>query len=114
MDDLLSDFIAETRETAQAVAEEIVGWEAAPHDRTRLDGIFRFVHTVKGSCGFLDLPRIEQLSHAAEEVLAAVRSGTRTPDAALVSAVLAIIDRIVAMVDALESGETLSEDANRC
>ena len=80
MDDLLQEFIAETRETLEALSGEIVAWEAAPDDRDRLDAIFRFVHTVKGSCGFLDLPRLERLSHAAEDVLAAVRAGERVPD----------------------------------
>ena len=109
MDDLLTDFIAETRETLEALAGEIVAWEANPDDRTRLDAIFRFVHTVKGSCGFLDLPRLQRLSHSAEDVLAEVRSGARAPDAALVSAVLAIIDRIGELTDALEANETLPE-----
>ena len=53
MDDLLQEFIAETRETLEALAGEIVAWEANPTDRARLDAIFRFVHTVKGSCGFV-------------------------------------------------------------
>ncbi len=75
MDELLGDFIAETRETLEPLAGEIVAWEAAPDDRARLDAIFRFVHTVKGSCGFLDLPRLEHLSHAAESALARVRDG---------------------------------------
>ena len=109
MDDLLTDFIAETRETLEALAGEIVAWEADPADKTRLDAIFRFVHTVKGSCGFLDLPRLGSLSHAAEDCLAEVRSGSRIPDAALVSAVLAIIDRIGELTDALEANETLPE-----
>src|SRR3546814_11058694 len=93
MDDLLQEFIAETRETLEALSGEIVAWEADPANRDRLDAIFRFVHTVKGSCGFLDLPRLARLSHAAEDVLAAVRSGTRIPDRALVNEVLAIAHR---------------------
>ena len=109
MDDLLNDFIAETRDTLDAIAGELVAWEADPADRSRLDAIFRFVHTVKGSCGFLDLPRLQRLSHAAEDVLAAVRSGERTADAALVSAVLAVIDRIGELSDAMERGEELPE-----
>ena len=94
MDDLLQEFIAETRETLEALSGEIIAWEAAPDDRERLDAIFRFVHTVKGSCGFLDLPRLARLSHAAEDVLDAVRSGTRLPDTRLVNAVLAIASTI--------------------
>ncbi|RZF66357.1 chemotaxis protein CheA [Sphingomonas populi] len=109
MDDLLREFIAETRETLEALSGEIVAWEATPDDRERLDAIFRFVHTVKGSCGFLDLPRLSRLSHAAEDVLAAVRSGERTPDTALVNAVLAIVDRIGEIVEAIDAGAPLHD-----
>ncbi|VXC91577.1 chemotaxis protein CheA [Sphingomonas sp. 8AM] len=109
MDDLLQEFIAETRETLEAISGEIVGWEADPGDRSRLDAIFRFVHTIKGSCGFLDLPRLARLSHAAEDALAAVRAGERAPDQALVTVILAIIDRIGEIVEAIDAGESLSE-----
>ena len=109
MDDLLQEFIAETRETLEALSGEIVAWESAPDDRERLDSIFRFVHTVKGSCGFLDLPRLARLSHAAEDVLAAVRSGERSPDTRLVNAVLAIVDRIGEIVEAIDAGHPLDD-----
>ncbi len=109
MDELLADFVAETREMLEASEGEIIAWEADPADRARLDTIFRFVHTVKGNCGFFDFPRLAGLSHAAEDALADCRSGRRDPDAALVTAVLAIIDRIVQMVDAIEAGEEFPE-----
>jgi two-component system chemotaxis sensor kinase CheA len=110
VDDLINDFIAETREMLEALSGEIVAWEAEPGDRGRLDEIFRFVHTVKGNSGFFDLPRIRALSHAAEDALAAVRSGTRSADARLVSAVLAVIDRLAELVEALETGEALASE----
>jgi two-component system chemotaxis sensor kinase CheA len=110
MDDLLTEFIAETREMLEALGGVIVAWEAAPDDRARLDEIFRFVHTVKGNCGFFDLPRLEKLSHSAEDVLAEVRSGTRVADPSLVSAVLAIIDRIGELVQALETGDSIASE----
>ncbi|ALE17353.1 Signal transduction histidine kinase CheA [Altererythrobacter epoxidivorans] len=109
MDDLLTDFVAETREMLEASEGEIIAWEANPADRARLDAIFRFVHTVKGNCGFFDFPRLEALSHAAEDALSDVRADRRVPDSQLVSAVLAIIDRIAAMVDAIEAGEDFPE-----
>jgi two-component system chemotaxis sensor kinase CheA len=110
MDELLTEFIAETRDMLQALSEEVVAWEAAPADRERLDRIFRFVHTVKGNCGFFDLPRIEALSHAAEDVLAEVRAGRRGADKPLVSAVLAVLDRIGLLIEALDSGGDVSAD----
>jgi two-component system, chemotaxis family, sensor kinase CheA len=107
MDDLIADFVAECREMLEALGGEIVAWEAQPDDRARLDSIFRFVHTVKGNCGFFEFPRLEALSHAAEDALADVRAGRRQADAALVSAVLAVIDRIGEMVASIEAGEEL-------
>src|SRR5258707_3342766 len=104
MDDLIADFVAECREMLEALGGEIVAWEAQPDDRARLDSIFRFVHTVKGNCGFFEFPRLEALSHAAEDALADVRAERRHPDGALVSAVLAIIDRISELVSAIEAG----------
>ena len=105
MDELLADFVAETREMLEQSGSELVAWEADPSDKKRIDTIFRFVHTVKGNCGFFDFPRLEQLSHAAEDALAECRAGRREPDSALVTAVLAIIDRISEMTDAIEAGE---------
>ncbi|HEY0044517.1 MAG TPA: chemotaxis protein CheA [Allosphingosinicella sp.] len=110
MDELINDFIAETREMLDALGGEIVAWEAAPHDKARLDAIFRFVHTVKGNSGFFDLPRIGALSHAAEDALAEVRAGRRAADGKLVSAVLAVIDRLGELVQALETGEPVASD----
>ena len=110
MDELINDFLAETRDMMQALAGAVVAWEADPSDRARLDEIFRFVHTVKGNCGFFDLPRLQQLSHAAEDALAAVRAERRAADSALVSAVLRVIDRIGEHIHALESGEALADD----
>src|SRR3954465_2191480 len=107
MDDLIADFVAECREMLEALGGEIVAWEAPPADRARLDSIFRFVHTVKGNCGFFEFPRLEALSHAAEDALADVRAGRRAPDAALVNAVLAIIDRIEGMIAAIDAGEEM-------
>lgn len=109
MDDLLAEFIAETREMLGTIAGEIVAWEADPTDRKRLDAVFRFVHTVKGSCGFLDLTHLQRVSHEAENALSDLRDGKREPTPQLVGAILAIIDRIGDMADALERGEEIDE-----
>ena len=111
MDDLTVEFVAETREMLERIGEALLSWEARPADAARLDEIFRFVHTVKGSCGFIDLPRIEALAHAAETELADVRSGGRMADGALVGAMLAIIDRIGLLVAALETPSTVVPDS---
>lgn len=109
MDEILGEFIAETLETLETLSSEVVAWEADPTDQSRLDAFFRFFHTVKGSCGFLNLPRFERLAHGAEEALAAVRRGERSADPATVSAVLAVMDRIGALARDLGGDETIPE-----
>ena len=110
MDELLDDFIAETRETLEALAGQLIQWEKTPQDRALIDSVFRFVHTVKGSCGFLDLPRLLRLSHAAEDVLSCAREGRIIASPSLVTAILAVVDRIAALTDALESGRAVFDD----
>jgi len=112
VDDLTSEFVAETRETLAAIGTALVGWETHPDQTARLDEIFRFVHTVKGSCGFLDLPRIGALAHAAESVLGDLRSGERAADTRVVGAMLALIDRIALLTEALESGDAVPPEAS--
>ncbi|GAA0860964.1 hypothetical protein GCM10009115_01800 [Sphingopyxis soli] len=94
MDDLLNDFLAETAEILAEAGGALVAWEADPADRAQLDAIFRLVHTIKGSSGFLALPRVTALAHAAEDALDQVRRGNRPANAALVTGVLGIVDRL--------------------
>ncbi|WP_210423164.1 chemotaxis protein CheA [Sphingopyxis microcysteis] len=101
IDDLLNDFLAETAEILSEAGGALVAWEADPADRAQLDAIFRLVHTIKGSSGFLSLPRVTALSHAAEDALDQVRRGKREANSALVTGVLGIIDRLNILCAAL-------------
>ena len=56
MDDLLSEFLTETAESLETIDTELVRFEADPNDKDTLNNIFRLVHTIKGTCGFLGLP----------------------------------------------------------
>jgi two-component system, chemotaxis family, sensor kinase CheA len=66
-----------------------------------LSNIFRLVHTIKGTCGFLGLPRLEALTHAAETLMGKFRDGMAVTGEA-VSLILAAIDRIKTILDGLE------------
>ena len=105
IDELTREFVAETREMLEGVGTNLLVWEENPADRATVDAVFRLVHTIKGSCGFVDQQRIGTLAHAAEEVLAAARDGQRTPDRALVNAMLRLIDHIARLVESIESGD---------
>jgi two-component system chemotaxis sensor kinase CheA len=101
MDDLLREFVTETYESLDVVDVELVRFEQEPNNAKILDHIFRLVHTIKGTCGFLNLPRLEALAHAAETLMGKFRSGA-TASGESVTLILSTIDRIKEILDALE------------
>ena len=104
MDELLRDFVTETNESLDVVDSELVRFEQDPNDAKILDNIFRLVHTIKGTCGFLSLPRLEALAHAAETLMGKFRDGLPASNDA-VTLILATIDRIKQILDSLEHEE---------
>lgn len=101
MDDLLKEFLAETTEALEMLDSELVELEQRPADPVLLASIFRIMHTIKGTCGFLGLPRLEAVAHAAEDVLGKIRDGELDVSADAVSLVLAALDRIKELIAAL-------------
>jgi len=103
MDELLGEFITETNEFLETVDTQLVVFEADPTDSGTLNSIFRLVHTIKGTCGFLGLPRLQFVAHAGETLLGKFRDGTlvATPDQ--VQLVLESIDRIKEILAELEA-----------
>src|SRR5258708_35847361 len=75
MDDLLREFLTETNESLDTVDNQLGRFEQDPNNAKILDNIFRLVHTIKGTCGFLGLPRLAALAHAADALMAKVRDG---------------------------------------
>jgi two-component system chemotaxis sensor kinase CheA len=109
VDDLLADFLTETNESLAELDVALITLERAPDDAETLSFIFRLVHTIKGTCGFLGLPRLERVAHAGENVLGKLRDRTLTVTPDIITHVLAGIDRIKAIVVGL--GETGAEPA---
>ncbi|MCW0180685.1 MAG: chemotaxis protein CheW [Zavarzinia sp.] len=107
MDDLLQEFLTETAENLDVVDVEIVKLEQDPNNREVLSNIFRLVHTIKGTCGFLGLPRLEAVAHAGENVLGKFRAGEMEVTEDAVSLILEAIDAIKAILKVL--GETEQE-----
>ncbi|MEM7569783.1 MAG: hybrid sensor histidine kinase/response regulator [Pseudomonadota bacterium] len=105
MDDLLSEFLTETNESIDVVDVELVRLEQNPNDSEVLDNIFRLVHTIKGTCGFLGLPRLEAVAHSAENVLGKFRDGELSVTPEAVTLILASLDRIKELLAALEETE---------
>ena len=103
VDDLIAEFLTETAESLEVVDSELVKFEANPHDRKTLDNIFRLVHTVKGTCGFLGLSRLEAVAHAGETLLGRFRDGKLDVTPVAVTLVLHSIDRIKLILNGLET-----------
>ncbi|WP_417797365.1 chemotaxis protein CheW [Terasakiella pusilla] len=106
MDDLLSEFITETSESIMVLDSELVKFEQNPNDTEILSNIFRLMHTIKGTCGFLGLPRLEKVAHAGENVLGKFREGTLEVTPQAVTLILHAIDTIKELLQALEETES--------
>lgn len=105
MDELLSEFLTETAEGLGELDVEIVKLEQNPNDAGLIASIFRIVHTIKGTCGFIGLPRLETLAHAAENVLGKYRDKELEVTTASVTVILASLDRIKHILAHIEQTE---------
>lgn len=101
MDEFIGEFIVETQEGLNALDTALVTFAAQPDDKPLLDRIFRNLHTIKGTCGFLGLARLEKLAHIAETLLDGFRKGDRKATAADVRLILQALDQIRFLVDAI-------------
>jgi|CXWL01.1.fsa_nt_gi two-component system chemotaxis sensor kinase CheA len=113
MDDLIVEFITETSESLATLDLELVKLEQNPQDEAILGNIFRIMHTIKGTCGFLGLPRLEHVAHAGENVLGKIREKEleATPDA--ITLVLESLDNIKGLLDYLSNNgeEQVGDDS---
>ncbi|HTW46535.1 MAG TPA: chemotaxis protein CheA [Acidobacteriaceae bacterium] len=114
MDDLTREFLLESREGLDRMEQCLTDLESRPGDAELLAEIFRAVHTIKGTTGFLGFARLETLSHAGENLLGLLRDGKLTADAGIVSGLLALMDSLRAILRAIEAtggeGENQRED----
>src|SRR5579872_4589148 len=101
MDDLLSVFLTETTENLSVLDLELVKLERNPNDPALLSNIFRLMHTIKGTCGFLGLPRLESVAHAGENVLGKIRDKVLAATPEAISLVLESLDNIKGLIDHL-------------
>ncbi len=111
MDDLLQEFLTETNESLDVADVELVKFEQDPNNAEILNNIFRLVHTIKGTCGFIGLSRLATLAHAAETLMGKFRDG-RPVTSEAVSLVLATIDRIKWMLGAIEEANGQEPEGN--
>ncbi|MEY2742581.1 MAG: hypothetical protein RIS21_949, partial [Planctomycetota bacterium] len=113
MDEVLREFLVESYENMDRLDRDLVALEERPTDREILGSIFRTIHTIKGTCGFLGFARLEKVTHVGENLLARLRDGTLTVDAPITTALLALVDAVRAMLKHIEAhgNEGVRDDA---
>ncbi len=101
--DVLREFLIESNENLNRLDSEIIELEQRPNDKQLLASVFRTIHTIKGTCGFLGFPLLERIAHQAENLLSLLRSGERQLSEPLVAVILECVDairRILANIEA--------------
>src|SRR5271165_6025775 len=113
MDELTREFLIESQEGLDRMERCLTDLEERPHDTELLAEIFRSVHTIKGTTGFLGFKRLEKLAHAGENLLGLLRDGKLTADRPTTTGLLQLMDglRSILRIIELEGNEGEGEDA---
>ncbi|MDQ6988314.1 MAG: chemotaxis protein CheA, partial [Mariprofundaceae bacterium] len=101
-EELLGEFLTESNENLESIEQQLMDLEDNPDDNELLDSIFRVIHTVKGSCGFLNLVALEKVAHAGENLLSRIRSLKFQVNEDIVSLLLECADAIKQLLQGLE------------
>lgn len=112
MDDLIVEFLTETNESLQELDTDLIKLEQNPNDKDLISKIFRLMHTIKGTCGFLGLPRLETVAHRAENVMGRFRDGDLLVTASYVSLILESLDRVRFILGHIEAHSTEPEGSD--
>ena len=112
MDDkeIIREFLIESNENLARLDQEMVELEHRPKDPQLIASIFRTIHTIKGTCGFLGLSKLEAITHLAENLLSQVRDGKRELTSSVVTLVLEAVDATKRMLARIEAGGDEGED----
>lgn len=102
MDEIINEFLLESHENLDQLDRDFIELEKNPQDKALLTSIFRVIHTIKGTCGFLDFYHLEKVTHQGENLLSKLRDGTLSLNAEIVSTLLAMIDAIRGMLACIE------------
>ncbi len=111
MDEIIKEFLTESLEGLDQLDNKFVMLEQNPEDRDTLASIFRTIHTVKGTCGFLGFGRLEKVAHAGENLLSLLRDGKLNFTREIASALLSMVDAIRTMLGEVERSESDGEES---
>ncbi|MGO9123696.1 MAG: chemotaxis protein CheA, partial [Terriglobales bacterium] len=100
--DIVKDFLVESYENLDRLDRDLVGLEKNPKDHEALAGVFRTIHTIKGTCGFLGFNKLEKVAHVGENLLTRLRDGQLTLNPELTTALLGMVDAVRQMLGSIE------------
>src|SRR5437660_2873517 len=101
--DIVKDFLVESYENLDRLDRELVGLEKNPDDRDALAGVFRTIHTIKGTCGFLGFNKLEAVAHVGENLLTRLRDRQLTLNPEITTALLSMVDAVRQMLQQIEN-----------
>lgn len=109
--DIVQDFLVESSENLDRLDRDLVGLEKNPRDKEALAGVFRTIHTIKGTCGFLGFSKLEKVAHVGENLLTRLRDGQLTLNPELTTALLGMVDAVRQMLEEIQAtGQDGEED----
>ncbi len=100
---IIVEFLTEVYENLDQLDQDLVDLEAHPKKKSLLDNIFRTVHTIKGTCGFLSFSKLESISHVSENLLSKMREGELEMNQDIANALLMMVDAIRQILSCIES-----------
>ncbi|MDQ1256162.1 MAG: Histidine kinase, partial [Candidatus Hydrogenedentes bacterium] len=101
--DIVKEFLVESYEGLNRVDNDLLALELDPDNREKLASVFRAIHTIKGSCSFLEFPKLESLAHAGESLLALLRDGKKTLSIDIITVLLTMVDAIREILGRIEA-----------
>ena len=102
-DDIVREFLVESSENLDLLDRELINLEKDPGNRGMLASIFRTIHTIKGTCGFLGFTKLESVAHVGENLLSKLRDGELALNPEMTTALLAMVDAIRQMLASVEA-----------
>jgi two-component system, chemotaxis family, sensor kinase CheA len=103
LDEIIAEFLVESHENLDQLDSDLVALEQDPTSRQLLGAMFRTIHTIKGTTGFLEFGHLEALTHAGESLLSKLRDGELQLTAEITGALLTMVDAIRSLLAAIEA-----------
>ena len=103
MDEIVQEFLVESHENLDQLDTDLIALEQEPGSRPLLGSIFRTIHTIKGTSGFLAYSKLEAVTHVGESLLSRLRDGELVLDPEMTSALLEMVDAVRGLLSSIEA-----------